>query len=705
MKNKTLLALLTFVIFSIQTNAAIIDLQTARTVARNAFSEKLLLTDSGNPESIIIATTWIERKNQVPAFYIFNFENGGFIVVSGEDVMPPVLGYSPDGVCSNIGADPNFDSFMQNFTSQIELIRTENLIANPEIKELWEKYSLENPELRKSIDGSRVVTPLLTCMWNQNSPYNMLCPEDGSGPGGHVYAGCVATAMSMVMDYWRYPLQGQGSHSYNYPPYGNISADFGATQYLWNQMMDVMDPAYDDVALIQFHCGVAVDMMYSAGGSGAYSWDVPPAIKNYFGYSNSAQFLEKDNYSLTEWINILKEQIDLRQPMYYSGFSSSAGHAFVCDGYDDSDYFHFNFGWSGQSNGYYTLYTVGGYSNGQGAVVNFIPGSGYPYYFSGLQTLTAKSGSFEDGSGPKENYLPDNEASWLIDPQGPGDSISSVTLKFSRFQLAQNDDVTVYDGEATTANVLAVLTGTTLPTPITSTGNKMLVVFKSNDVDNANGFLASYTTQKPVWCAGLQDLTEATAFVSDGSAQFNYYNSTVCMWRIQPENATSTTLYFTSFDTEEDVDMVKIYDLGSQELLAEYSGTYSANNLPAPVTSPSGKIFIAFSTNKTVTKAGWEAYYVANTVGIVENETNAGDISVFPNPATSFLNINLYNFRNGYLTIKVISTYGNVIEEWIEKLNDSRNTITLPIEKLAKGVYILSLEHDNHLTYKKIAIQ
>jgi hypothetical protein len=233
----------------------------------------------------------------------------------------------------------------------------------------------------------------------------------------------------------------------------------------------------------------------------------------------------------------------------------------------------------------------------------------------------------------------------------------------------------------------------------------MLVVFKSNQTENANGFLASYSTTKPIWCAGLDDLTEPMANLSDGSAQFNYYNSTVCMWRIQPENATTTTMYFTAFDTEESVDVVKVYDLGTQQLLAEYSGTYSTDNLPAPVTSPSGKLFIAFSTNNSVAKAGWEGYYVANTVGIGETETTNPEISVYPNPATTVLNIGLKNFEKGDILIKVVSMDGNVFGNWVENLKNDEMLISIPIEKFPQGIYLLSILQSNRLVYKKITIQ
>jgi hypothetical protein len=176
------------------------------------------------------------------------------------------------------------------------------------------------------------------------------------------------------------------------------------------------------------------------------------------------------------------------------------------------------------------------------------------------------------------------------------------------------------------------------------------------------------------------------------------------MWRIQPENATSTTLYFTSFDTEENMDVVKIFDLESQVLLAEYSGTYSSDNLPEAVTSPSGKMFITFSTNNSITKAGWEAYYVDNTVGIEEDLASGTEISVFPNPASTILNIATTSLRKGNVSLKVVSMDGNVDRNWVETIENDGQLISLPVERLSKGIYVLKVQQNNLLIYKKIAI-
>ncbi len=696
------LVIFALIIILSQIQAKEVGLQKAEKTAENIFYERLF-TAHHSTENIAVVSTWIERQDELPLFYIFNFDGGGFVIVPGDDALMPVLGYSLVNDCPGIGLNPDFDSFMEGYAEQVRYVRSHSVEATEEVSGMWEYYS--EADISQHADGKDVVvSPLLTCMWNQDYPYNMLCPENSSGPGGHVYAGCVATAMSMVMDYWRYPLQGNGSHGYTWDPYGYISADFGATEYNWNQMMNKMDPDYSDVALIQFHCGVAVEMMYSPNGSGAYSSDVPPAIKNYFSYSQNAQYVKKENYSPSGWVNLLKGQLDQKQPMYYSGFTGKGGHAFVCDGYDDNDYFHFNFGWGGSSNGYYSLTNVNGFHLGQGAVINFVPGDNYPYYFTGQQILTAKSGSFEDGSGPKENYLPDADVSWLIDPQQPGDSVASITLVFSRFEVASGDNVTIYDGGTTESEVLAVLSGTDLPQPVTSTGNKMLVVFKSSNAGTANGFLAEYTTELPVWCNGLTQLSAPQASFSDGSMEFNYYNNTVCMWRIEPEVPGATTLYFTAFDTEPNNDVVKIYDLDTQELLAEYSGDYNGG-VPDPVTAPGGKLFVAFSTNKDVVHSGWDAYYVNSTVAVNETDGREEHITIFPNPASGHLNIDLSLFDETGVEIEIFGMDG---KRYINRIVSSNadNLLTLNIEALPRGVYTIRFTTENHpVIVKKLVVK
>lgn len=692
MNCKTTLLVLFLVAFQI-TTAQPVMLDEAQKVAKNAFFERSFQQNPIAYADISIADHRIELVDQSPALYIFNFENGGFTIISAETALPPLLGYALEGIVPEKGYNENFDHFLNGYLDQVAYVRENNIIAEAGISEMWSRYSTTQIGDLAVVSEAVVVAPLISSQWNQDFPYNKLCPEDPEGPGGRVYAGCVATAMSMVMHYWRYPYQGTGTHGYNYSPYGFIYANFGEADYNYNHMQDVMDGNMPEIALLQHHCGVAVEMMYGPNGSGAYSWDVPAAIKNHFGYHTSASFKQKEDYSNTNWANLLKEQIDLGQPMYYSGFSSTGGHAFVCDGYDDANLFHFNFGWGGSANGFYTLQSVGGYNSGQGAVINFIPGGDYPYYYTDQQIITGKSGSVEDGSGPVAHYAADANVSWLISPQTPQDSISSITLNFKRFDLATEDFLFVYDGATESNSMLGQFTGSNLPSSVTSTGNEILLVLKSNNQQTSNGFLVEYTTQSPVWCSGLTLLNEPQGEISDGSLQFDYASNNMCKWLINPDVPTPATLYFTSFDTEPEHDKVFIYDYESMELLEAYSGYYTPDQMPAPVTSPSGKFFIIFSTNATITSNGWEAWYAPDAVGINDFDP-INDLSLYPNPAGDVVNITLPAAAPGKSKIAVFNLSGMLmLEEELRSLPEGG--YPLDVSRLKAGIYVVTLHTPN----------
>ena len=497
---KTKLLLITSVLFLLQANiyAKFVEISDARTVAKNCYYEKINQYQDGiNYEDLSILYEYTKNQNGETMYYAFDFENG-FVIVSAEDAFIPVIGYSFDGIYPTENVEYNYNSYMQSFIDQIQYIRENSIIAGPEVENQWNHLLTNDISTLNTNANKDVLIPLTSGMWNQDNPYNFLCPEDPDGPGGHVYAGCVATCMSMIMYYWRYPINGTGEHSYYpSPEYGLQYVNFGETYYAWDGMKDNIDN-YNPIPIaeLQYHCGVAVNMNYSPDGSGAYSSSVPGRLNAFFRY-NSAVYLEKANYSQTNWINILKGDLDNGWPMYYSGRDNSGGHAFVCDAYQGNN-FHFNFGWSGSGNGFYTLYSVGGFNIDQAIVRHFVPSdSDYPYYASGLDTITQRSGSFTDGSGPVDDYLNDSDASWLIDPQTPQDSIKKIVLGFTHFDIEESDFVRIYDGETIEAEMIGEYTGTDLPVNIQSTGNKMLITFESNGSGTAPGFKAEFLTIKP----------------------------------------------------------------------------------------------------------------------------------------------------------------------------------------------------------------
>lgn len=683
-------------------SAAEVSYESAKKVAVNCYFEKADLSGmADNISEVSVQKDYTILEKGKNSYFVFTFNLPGFVIVPAEDVLPPVLGYSLENEYINDKQPDSYRNFMQTYSDAITYIRQNQASQDQETKALWDRYMTPDIQTLTRSSG-KGVTPLLKCLWDQGYPYNALCPESQEGPGGHVYAGCVATAMAQVMYYWRYPLQGTGSHSYYYPPYGNISANFGATEYQWEGMLNSI--TFDQpvpIAELQFHCGVAVEMMYSPNGSGAYSSDVPPALKSYFGYSNNCYYSQKNDHSNTEWINMLKDNLDQGWPMYYSGHGTAGGHAFVCDGYD-GDLFHFNFGWSGSSNGYYTLTNVGGFSSWQGAVFDAVPGSGYPYYFSGDHTVTYMKGSIEDGSGPVANYLNNTSSSWLIDPQTAEDSISSIKITFQAFETEVNDVVTVYDGSSTQDNVLGEFSGNQIPDPITSTGNKVLIVFNSDGSGAGNGWHLQYVAQTPVYCGGVTMLTEPTGDLDDGSGNFNYHNNSSCMWKIEPDTDEPVTIYFSEFNTETDKDRVLIYDLDSQELLAEYSGNYSSSNPPAPVTSYSGKMFVAFASNSSVTGTGWKANYTLGTTGISMTGIDNSDVRIFPNPASEQVQVEIAGGKQQNAELQLMNLTGQTV---ISRSFEIPGSFKIDVSQLPRGVYLTKITTDEGSRISRIVLR
>ena len=308
--------------------------------------------------------------------YVYNIGNQGFVIISNNTVLPPVLAWSDQGIFPDLEEAPdNFVSWIQHYDKMVEYAMANHIAPEDKIQRQWEATA-------QGIFGTRnaqTVNPLVSTHWNQDCYYNEYCPATSGGwwwdgPCGHCYAGCVACAMAQVMKYWNYPETGFGSHSYVHSQYGEQSANFAATTYHWDQMPNDVWNNNDAVATLLYHCGVSVNMNYSASGSGAYSADVETAMRSYFGYCG-AKYREKNSYSEEAWISMLKTELDLSHPIYYSGANGDSGHAFVCDGYDNNDLMHFNFGWSGSGDGFYSTYDVNGFNQGQAIVMNLFPAS------------------------------------------------------------------------------------------------------------------------------------------------------------------------------------------------------------------------------------------------------------------------------------------------------------------------------------------
>lgn len=340
--------------------------------------------------------------------YIFNGEEG-FVVMAADNCVQPILGYSLTGKFVADNMPSNVSGWLQGYNDEIQYAIEHQMRATDETAQLWNDLIDGNS---KAARATTVVNPLVQTTWDQNGfyyysggqlhifeLYNNLCPYDNTA-GERTVTGCVATAMAQIMKYWSYPAQGIGSHSYTpytRPDLGVQSANFGSTNYSWSNMPNSLSQSSSDVqinaiAVLMYHCGVSVDMMYDIsanGGSAAYAEDIPNALRNYFNYKSTANIKYKSSYSNNNWINLLKAELNASRPIEYNGRGDAGGHAFVCDGYNSSNQFHFNWGWSGSNDGFYSLTSLnpgsggagGGsynFTDNQSAIFGIEPGSTLP---------------------------------------------------------------------------------------------------------------------------------------------------------------------------------------------------------------------------------------------------------------------------------------------------------------------------------------
>lgn len=356
---KKLITSLLMMVFGFSLFAAPVSLETVQKIAVNYYKHFVQTKSDYSVAGIITM-----QKNGINTFYIVRFNAGGFVLVSADDAVIPVLGYSDEGNFDAVNMPVACKEWLNGYSTQINRI-VDAGIDNTQTLQQWNKV------LHGQFASEKLtVNPLCSTLWDQSPYYNNLCP------GGSV-TGCVATAMAQIMKKWNYPTTGVGSHTYTDATYGVQTVNFGTTTYAWASMPTQLSGSSTNaqktaVATLMYHCGVSVNMQYSPSGSGAYSQDIPDALINYFAYQNTAEIKFLANYSSTNWSNMLKGELDAGRPVLYSGDDGTSGHAFVYDGYNSSSQFHFNWGWSGTDNGYYaigSLNTSGGNWNGNNSAV------------------------------------------------------------------------------------------------------------------------------------------------------------------------------------------------------------------------------------------------------------------------------------------------------------------------------------------------
>lgn len=267
------------------------------------------------------------------AYYVFNNDAGGFVIIAGDDAVTPVLGYTSTGSFDAENLPDGLKDLLKSYERQIAALG-DNYVAN-------------QTATRTAFTGEKL---LKTAEWNQMAPFNKYTPNN-------YVTGCVATAGAIVMKHHGYPAKGTGSHSYTWNG-KTLSASFEHT-YDWASMPakydGTNDAAFDGVAKLMAELGVAVEMQYAKGGSGASMEDLLTALKKYFGYSKYARLLAIADLGAEVWNDRLRAEIDANRPILYSAVDSNkGGHSFVIDGYKDES-FSVNWGWGGYCDGFYRI--------------------------------------------------------------------------------------------------------------------------------------------------------------------------------------------------------------------------------------------------------------------------------------------------------------------------------------------------------------
>lgn len=286
-------------------------------------------------------------------YYVFaNGEDKGFTIVSGDDRMPEVVGYSAQGTYDPDHLPANYVGFMKAYQETVEALLKGDAQVSGGLAEVR--------QWRAERAGSAAVAPLLDGIkWDQREPYNNMCPlYEGTNRS---VTGCVATAMAQVMMYYQYPKKLKSTiESYTTKAYGiNIPAIYSGATYDWDNMLpdysksDYNSAQADAVAKLMYHCGAAVKMDY---GPSSRANVTPTILATYFGYdADLMQDLTRTVFTLQQWMTLIDNELKAKRPILYSGQASDEGHEFVCDGSDGKGLYHINWGWGGYQDGYFDL--------------------------------------------------------------------------------------------------------------------------------------------------------------------------------------------------------------------------------------------------------------------------------------------------------------------------------------------------------------
>ena len=753
MKRKLLLILI--VAFSLQLLGNPVDENTAKQLAQNFWKENNIMGVKGDKvfKKRMSDATFVNIAPQCgySEFYLFNNEGGkGFVIIAADDCVAPILAYSYENNFATDTLTPEMKWWLDGYAEQIQKAVALRSIATDEIQTEWESLMQSN---NLPIRTETAVNPLITTTWGQGEYYNAQCP---SLLGFHTPTGCVATAMAQIMKYWNYPTHGYGSHSYSDWFYGSISANFANTTYQWSSMPSSLNvnssqTQINAVATLMFHCGVSVEMNYGIDGSGAYTvyndydgyytYCAENALKNYFGYSSALGRKRTGYYSDSEWINLLKWDLDDYIPILYKG-QGSGGHAFVCDGYNYNNYFHFNWGWSGAAQGtyndaYYYINNLNpnsnNFSNNQAAVFGICPPINY---------ISATSSPSEGGSVTGSGYYYTNRSCTVHATANAGYSFVNWTENGTQVSTNPSYTFTVNRDRTLKANFQRknyIITTTANPTnggsatggstyqpgqictvrAVTNSGfvfvnwteNGTQVSTDANytfTVSNSRNLIANF---QRYYTISVTAAPETGGNVSGGGSYNQNQICTVCATAKTGYTFQKWTYNGTEISTSNNYSFTVT---GNRTLVAHFVQSEHLIQATAEENgsiSPSGSIIVTHGASQTFTITPdpdyetKEVYIDGSSIGATSSytftnvtvdhkihatfikmigidEMNENERIVYPNPTTGIVNIDCHNM----VEVKVFNALGVMVKRQIIEGDDNTQ---IDLSAFSNGLYIL----------------
>ncbi|MDA3927905.1 MAG: C10 family peptidase [Prolixibacteraceae bacterium] len=270
---------------------------------------------------------------------IGKFKNTGVVIISADDVAPPVLGVCWNGEYDIEKMPPGLVGLIEKYKNTIKNMQIDGVEADSKTRRKWDRY-LDKGIITIAANTMLVqssVSPLMSTLWEQS--YNQYCPSNSP-------AGCEAIAMAQILYYWNISVSPTGSNTHD-----GESAIFGQTEYCWSSMNKTS--SNDDNALLIYHAGVSCDTDYDTNGSSSTISKAEDGYQDYWGMHTD---LKSRFWNLNNWEDMLKSELDNGRPIHYAGHNIlGKGHAWVIDGYNSSDQFYCNWGWGSDYNDYYSL--------------------------------------------------------------------------------------------------------------------------------------------------------------------------------------------------------------------------------------------------------------------------------------------------------------------------------------------------------------